>query len=154
MHLGDLFSPDDVIAGLRAPNKRQLLLELSERASRRTGLAARSIFDALLQRERLGSTGAGNGIAIPHAKLPGVKRLIGVFARLERPVDFESHDDLPVDIVFLLLAPEGAGADHLKALARIARLAREPEMVDKLRDMRDAATIYQMLTTAPTSNAA
>ncbi len=154
MHLGDLFSPEDVISGLRTPNKRQLLLELSERAGPRTGLSPRLIFDALLQRERLGSTGAGNGIAIPHAKLSGIKSLKVIFARLERAIDFDSHDDLPVDIVFLLLAPEGAGADHLKALARIARLAREPEMIDKLRDTRDAATLYQMLTTDATSNAA
>ncbi len=154
MDLSDLIGPDDVYPTMRANSKRQLLQDLSERAETKTGIAGRAIFDTLLQRERLGSTGVGNGIAIPHGKLPGLKQITGLFARLEKPIDFESLDDQPVDIVFLLLAPEGAGADHLKALARIARLMREPETVRKLRVTRDAAAIYALLTETPASNAA
>lgn len=154
MNLGDLISPDDILPALRSNSKKQLLQELSDRASAKTGIAARQIFDTLLQRERLGSTGAGNGIAIPHGKLSSLKRITGLFARLERPVDFEAIDDMPVDIVFLLLAPEGAGADHLKALARIARVLRHPEVVEKLRETSDATAIYALLTDNQASNAA
>jgi PTS system nitrogen regulatory IIA component len=104
------------------------------------------VLDVLMQRERLGSTGIGNGIAIPHGKLARLERLFGVFARLERPIDFEALDGQPVDLVFLLLAPEGAGADHLKALARIARLLRNTEVAQKLRESRDAEALYAVLT--------
>ena len=105
-----------------------------------------------MQRERLGSTGIGNGIAIPHGKLARLERLFGVFARLERPIDFEALDGQPVDLMFLLLAPEGAGADHLKALARIARLLRDPETAQKLRESRDAEALYAVLTWPPTDS--
>lgn len=154
MHLGDLILPEDVHSGLRPTSKRQLLQELAGYAAARTGLGARTIFDALLQRERLGSTGVGNGIAIPHSKLPEIAKLTCIFARLDKAVAFDSHDDLPVDLVFVLLAPESAGADHLKALARIARIAREPDMADKLRDTRDVAAIYALLAAPAKSNAA
>jgi len=106
----------------------------------------------LLQRERLGSTGLGQGIAIPHGKVPGLKGIIGIFARLAEPIDFDAVDGEPVDIVFLLLAPEGAGADHLKALARISRLLRERSAVEKLRASRDAAALYAVLTEGETSS--
>jgi nitrogen PTS system EIIA component len=154
MDLGDLISPEDVLPAMRSSSKRQLLQDLSDKASVKTGIASRLIFDTLLQRERLGSTGVGNGIAIPHGKLGQLKRITGLFARLERPIGFEALDDQPVDIVFLLLAPEGAGADHLKALARIARLMREPDKVEKLRETPDASAIYSLLTETPASNAA
>lgn len=154
MDLGDLIAPKDVFAAMRVNSKRQLLQDLAERAADKTGMGSRQIFDTLLQRERLGSTGVGNGIAIPHGKLPGLKAITGIFARLEKPIDFEALDDQPVDIVFLLLAPEGAGADHLKALARIARVMREPEQVDKLRETSDPAAIYTLLTESPASHAA
>jgi PTS system nitrogen regulatory IIA component len=154
MDLSDLIGPEDVFPAMRANSKRQLLQDLAERAEAKTGISGRTIFDTLLQRERLGSTGVGNGIAIPHGKLPGLKQITGLFARLDKPIDFESLDDQQVDIVFLLLAPEGAGADHLKALARIARLMREVETVRKLRSTRDAAAIYALLTESPASNAA
>ena len=154
MDLGDLITPEDVIPAMRTSSKRQLLQDLADKASLKTGISSRQIFDTLLQRERLGSTGVGNGIAIPHGKLPELRRITGLFARLDRPVDFEALDDQPVDIVFLLLAPEGAGADHLKALARIARVMREPEKVEKLRETPDAAAIYSLLTDNPASNAA
>jgi nitrogen PTS system EIIA component len=152
MHLGDFISADSVVPSLKAKNKKQLLQELSARAARLTGLEERYIFDVLLQRERLGSTGLGQGIAIPHGKFAGLKRIVGIFARLAEPIDFDAVDGDPVDIVFLLLAPEGAGADHLKALARISRLLREGSAVEKLRASKDAAALYAVLTEAETSS--
>jgi PTS system nitrogen regulatory IIA component len=146
MHLSSFISPDSVIPSLKVKTKKQLLQELSARAARLTGVPERDIFDVLLQRERLGSTGLGQGIAIPHGKLAGLKRIVGIFARLAEPVDFDAVDGDKVDIVFLLLAPEGAGADHLKALARISRLLREGSAVDKLRASKDAAALYAVLT--------
>jgi PTS system nitrogen regulatory IIA component len=146
MLLSDFISPDSVVASLKAKSKKQLLQDLSVRAARLTGLSERDIFDVLLQRERLGSTGLGHGIAIPHGKVQGLKRIVGLFARLAEPVDFDAVDGDPVDIVFLLLAPEGAGADHLKALARISRLLREGSAVEKLRASKDAAALYALLT--------
>ncbi|MBN9434774.1 MAG: PTS IIA-like nitrogen regulatory protein PtsN [Bosea sp.] len=155
MDLSDLISPDSIIPALKANGKKQALQELAERAARQTGLDERQIFDTLLQRERLGSTGVGNGIAIPHGKIRALKRIHGVFARLAKPIDFESLDDQPVDLVFLLLAPESAGADHLKALARIARLLREPGLAAKLRASADQTALYAVLTGGATaSNAA
>ena len=126
MDLSDLLEPGAVMPALRANSKKQLLQLLAERAASLTGLPEREIFDTILQRERLGSTGVGNGIAIPHGKLPRVEKIVGVFARLAQPVDFDALDDQPVDLVFLLLAPESAGADHLKALSRIAAFLDSP----------------------------
>jgi PTS system nitrogen regulatory IIA component len=152
MHLGDLISPKDVVPSLKAQGKKQLLQDLSARAARTAGLPERDVFDVLWQREQLGSTGLGQGVAIPHGKLAGVKRIVGVFARLAEPVEFDAVDGEPVDIVFVLLAPEGAGADHLKALARISRLLREGSAVDKLRASKDAAALYAVLTQEETSS--
>lgn len=152
MQLGDFISSDSVVPSLKVKNKKQLLQELSARAARLTGLEERYIFDVLLQRERLGSTGLGQGIAIPHGKFAGLKRIVGIFARLAEPIDFDAVDGDPVDIVFLLLAPEGAGADHLKALARISRLLREGSAVEKLRASKDASALYAVLTEAETSS--
>jgi PTS system nitrogen regulatory IIA component len=154
MQLGDLISPEAVVPSLKVKTKKQLLQDVSARASRLTGLEERAIFDTLLQRERLGSTGLGQGIAIPHCKLPGLKRIVCLFARLAEPIDFEALDGAPVDLVFVLLAPEGAGADHLKALARISRLLREPQAIEKLRSSKDAAALYAVLTDSATSHAA
>jgi PTS system nitrogen regulatory IIA component len=154
MHLGDFISADSIVPSLKVKNKKQLLQELSARAARLTGLEERYIFDVLLQRERLGSTGLGQGIAIPHGKFAGLKRIVGIFARLAEPIDFDAVDGDPVDVVFLLLAPEGAGADHLKALARISRLLREGQAVEKLRASKDAAALYAVLTEEATSHAA
>ncbi len=150
----ELITADAVIPALRASTKKQVLLEISERAAQLSGLDSREVFDSLIQRERLGSTGVGNGIAIPHGKLARVKDLFGVFARLEKPVDFDSLDGQPVDLVFLLIAPESAGADHLTALARTARLLRDPLLVAKLRASRDPSAIYSLFTQTPTSHAA
>lgn len=133
MALADILQPEGIIPALRVHTKKQLLVDLAATASRITGLSEREIFDVVLQRERLGSTGVGGGIAIPHGKLKGLIKITGVFARLETPVDFEALDDQPVDLVFMLLAPEGAGADHLKALSRIARMLRDQDLVARLR---------------------
>ena len=119
-----------------------------------SGLGARELFVSLLQRERLGSTGVGDGVAIPHGKLARCARIFGIFARLDRPIDFEAHDGMPVDLVFLLIAPENAGADHLKALALIARALRNSALAAQVRATRDASAIYSILTLSPTSHAA
>jgi PTS system nitrogen regulatory IIA component len=154
MDLSDLIDVPAIMPAVKANSKKQLLQLLAERAAGITGIAEREIFDTILQRERLGSTGVGNGIAIPHGKLAGVKRITGVFARLETPVDFEALDDEPVDLVFLLLAPEGAGADHLKALSRIARVLRDGDAVAKVRGTRDASAIHALLSDTQGSKAA
>lgn len=145
MDLSDLIEVKAIMPALKANSKKQLLQLLAERAAAVTGIPEREVFDIILQRERLGSTGVGNGIAIPHGKLSGISRITGVFARLETPVEFEALDDQPVDLVFLLLAPEGAGADHLKALSRIARVLRDADTVTKIRGTRDAAAIHALL---------
>ena len=113
MTLTDLVAPSAIVPALKVNNKKQVLQELSARAAELTGQSERAIFEILLQREKLGSTAVGNGVAIPHGKLSKLGRLFGLFARLERPIDFEALDGQPVDLVFLLLAPEAAGADHL-----------------------------------------
>jgi nitrogen PTS system EIIA component len=155
MDLSDLLKPDAVLPSVHAQSKKQALQEVCAVAARLTGRAEREIFDVILQRERLGSTGVGQGVAIPHGKLHGLDRLVGVFARLARPVGFESLDDQPVDLVFLLLAPESAGADHLKALARIARVLREADVAQRLRAAEGATQLYSILTgPAATSHAA
>ncbi|OLP53403.1 PTS IIA-like nitrogen-regulatory protein PtsN [Rhizobium rhizosphaerae] len=154
MALAGLLEQDAIIPALKVNSKKQLLQEISAKAARLTGLNEREIFDVVLQRERLGSTGVGNGIAIPHGKLAPLPAITGLFARLETPVDFEALDDQPVDLVFLLLAPEGAGADHLKALSRIARVLRDPDMVSRLRGTDSASAIYAFLSEAHTSHAA
>ncbi|HTP84019.1 MAG TPA: PTS IIA-like nitrogen regulatory protein PtsN [Alphaproteobacteria bacterium] len=154
MDIADLLDPRAVIPSLRAANKKQLLQEIARRAAEITGEPERAIFDVLLERERLGTTGVGSGIAIPHGKLPGLKRLYGLFARLETPIDFEAIDEQPVDLIFLLLAPGSAGADHLKALARISRLLRDRTVCEKLRGSDKAEALYALLTENATSNAA
>jgi nitrogen PTS system EIIA component len=154
MSLHDLIDADAVVPSLKVSTKKQALQEISERASVIAGLPAREIFDALLQRERLGSTGVGGGIAIPHGKLPRVSRMLGVFARLDRPIDYEALDGEPVDLIFLLLAPEAAGADHLKALSRVARALRDSSLTARLRATKDASGLYLLLTQNPTHHAA
>lgn len=155
MDLSDLLSVAGIVPALKVASKKQSIQELSERAAALTGLPEREIFDTLLQRERLGSTGVGHGVAIPHGKLVRLDRLFGLFARLDQPIDFEALDEEPVDLVFVLLAPEGAGADHLKALARIARVLRDAATAAKLRATTDANALFALLT-QPTasSNAA
>lgn len=154
MALADLLQQDAIIPALKANSKKQLLQELSAKAAAITGLPEREIFDVILQRERLGSTGVGNGIAIPHGKLNSIKKIAGVFARLETPVAFEALDDQPVDLVFLLLAPEGAGADHLKALSRVARVLRDPDLTARIRASDTAPAIFACLNQDAGTNAA
>ena len=146
MEISDLLQPEAVVAHLKAVGKKQALQELSRHAAAITGVSERKIFETLLERERLGTTGVGNGIAIPHGKLPEFKRLYGLFARVDRPIDFDAIDEQPVDLIFLLLAPEGAGADHLKALARVSRLLRDGSMCEKLRGTETADGLYMLLT--------
>jgi PTS system nitrogen regulatory IIA component len=154
MMLTDLVAPAAIIPALKVNGKKQAIQELAARAAELTGQSERAILEVLLQREKLGSTGVGNGIAIPHGKLSKLGRLFGLFARLERPIDFEALDSQPVDLIFLLLAPEAAGADHLKALARVARLLRDPEITRKLRESDDADAIYAVLAMPSASSAA
>ena len=146
LEIADLVSPKSVVAQLRAPTKRQVLQELARRASTMTGISDKRIYDALSERERLGTTGIGTGVAIPHCRLAELNKLCGLFARLERPVPFEAIDDQPVDLVFLLLAPVDAGADHLKALARVSRLLRDRATCEKLRGANSADALYAVLT--------
>jgi nitrogen PTS system EIIA component len=149
LEIADLVTPRGVIAQLRAPTKRQVLQELARRAGIVTGIADRRIYDALLERERLGTTGIGNGVAIPHCRLAELGRLCGLFARLERPIPYDAIDDEPVDLLFLLLAPTDAGAEHLKALARVSRLLRDRAVCEKLRGANSADALYALLTGGP-----
>ena len=154
MEFSDLIDPRGVIANLRVTSKKQALQELAKRAAELTGQPERAIFEVLIERERLGTTGVGNGIAIPHGKLAGLDRLHGLFARLENPVDFDAIDDQPVDLICLLMAPETAGADHLKALARVSRLLRDRSVCEKIRGSETAEAVYALLTQSAASHAA
>jgi PTS system nitrogen regulatory IIA component len=154
MEIADLLSPDAVLAHVKATTKKQVLQEMAHKAAMLTQLPERRIFETLTEREKLGSTGMGQGIAIPHGRVPGVEKMTGLFAQLDHPVDFDSMDDQPVDLVFLLLAPEGAGADHLKALARVSRLLRNQTICEKLRTAPQAATLYALLTEPSAAQAA
>ncbi|HEX3675062.1 MAG TPA: PTS IIA-like nitrogen regulatory protein PtsN [Rhizomicrobium sp.] len=153
MEISDLLTPEAVVASLKAQSKKQLLQELAERAAHVTGLPERRIFETLIERERLGSTGMGQGIAIPHGRLAGLPKIVGLFARLETPIAYEAVDDQPVDLIFLLLAPEDAGADHLKALARVSRLLRNKQTCEKLRAASKPEVLYALLT-EPTNGGA
>jgi PTS system nitrogen regulatory IIA component len=156
LEIADLLAgPDAVLACVKASGKKALLAELAGRAAALYKLDERRLFDRLLERERLGSTGIGGGIAIPHGRMAGIDKPVGLFARLGHPVDFDSIDERPVDTVFLLLAPEGAGADHLKALARVSRLLRDRSLVEKLRATENADALYALLVeTLPAQSAA
>jgi len=145
MDLTDFIAPEAVLANIKAGSKKQVLNELAARAAKLTGIDEHKIFDRLLERERLGSTGVGHGVAIPHAKFEELKSVVGVVARLKKAVDFDSVDGTPVDLVFLLLAPAGVGVAHLKALARVSRLLRNRSICAKLREGKDAQAIYAVL---------
>lgn len=154
MEITDLVTPDSIVSDLKATSKKQALHDLAHKAADMTGQHERAIFDVLMERERLGTTGVGGGIAIPHGKLTDLDKPCGVFARLSDAVDFQAIDDRPVDLVFLLLAPETAGADHLKALARVSRLLRDKAMCEKLRGAQSADAIYALLSESTDSRAA
>lgn len=154
MEISDLLTSRNVFISLRATSKKQALQELAGKAAEISGLDERKIFDVLLERERLGTTGVGKGIAIPHGKMAELDCLHGLFARLDQAVDFDSVDDQPVDLIFLLLAPETAGADHLKALARVSRLLRDSAVCEELRKSQDAEAVFSLLTGGAASHAA
>ena len=154
MTLEQMIGPEALAPALRASSKKQLLQELAARAADRFDLDARAVFEALMERERLGPTAMGRGVAIPHARLSDVPQVAGYFARLEKGVDFDAADGKPVDLVFLLLAPEDAGADHLRALARVSRLLRDDGRCAKLRATPDASALYAILVENLTTDAA
>jgi PTS system nitrogen regulatory IIA component len=145
MRLTDLLGPHAIVSPVIATTKKDALLELAQRAAELSGQPAREIYDAVLQRERLGSTGIGDGVAIPHGKLSNVSTIYGVFARAERPIDFDALDGAPVDLIFMLITPEKAGADHLKALACAARMLRDAPTVSALRRTRDSGALYELI---------
>lgn len=142
----DLISKDAIVPALKAKDKKHALMQLAELAEKRTGVPAQDVFEKLLQRERLGSTGMGRGIAIPHLRIAGLNEITCLFARLDTPIAFESMDGEPVDLIFVLLTPEHAGADHLKALARISRFMRDVANGQKLRATKDRAALHVVLT--------
>ncbi len=146
MNISDLLAPDAVLPALKVQSKKQLLQELAAKAHGVTRLPERRIFETLNARERLGTTGVGSGIAIPHGRLAESVQIAGVFARLEAPIAYDAVDSQPVDLVFMLLAPENAGADHLKALARVSRLLRNAATCEKLRAAKTAEALYAILT--------
>lgn len=143
--LGRLITTERILLGLNPGGKRQLLQELAATAGLQLGIPAETILAALQQRERLGTTGIGDGIAIPHAKLAGLTEMTGFLARLVRPIDFEALDGRPIDLVVLLLAPAEEGTAHLKALARVARLLRDPQLCTRLREEPTAAGVHELL---------
>ena len=144
MKIADILSSDAVVYNLKVKSKKQLLTELATLAAKKTGLDSAVVLDALIERERLGTTGIGFGVALPHTRLAKLKKIFCGFATSE-PVDFDSVDNKPVDLVFVLLVPEAAGADHLKALARLSRLLRNEDVVEALRKATSAKELYQLL---------
>jgi PTS system nitrogen regulatory IIA component len=152
--LSDLITVDRIDATLSVANKKALFQQLGLAASRRTGIDVRNIVTALTERERLGSTGFGGGAAIPHGKIEGISSVFGYFARLNTPIDFQAVDNMPVDLVCLLLSPPDAGADHLKALARVSRLLRDRDTTAKLRGARSRDAIFALLSGVESLHAA
>jgi len=143
--LSDILSDACVDSGLNAANKKALFQQIGTAAARQTGLPAKDIVAALSEREKIGSTGFGNGVAIPHGRVEGLKQIFGYFARLTAPIDFLSADNLPVDLVFTILSPPDAGAEHLKALARVSRTLRDRAILAKLRGARSRDAIFALL---------
>jgi len=154
MEISELLTPRSVVAQLRVTGKKQALQEIARRAAATTGINDRRIYDVLAERERLGTAGIGRGVAIPHGKLAELTRVYGLFARLDRPIAFESIDNQPVDLVFVLLAPLDAGAEHLKALAMVSRLLRDRTICEKLRGTDNPDALYALLTDRTESHAA
>ena len=143
--LSDLLTPDAVISSLAVNNKKTLFQQLGSVAARAYGLDAKLVTDRLAEREKLGSTGFGGAVAIPHGKLEELREVVGIFAHLEKPVDFAAVDELPVDLVFVLLSPASAGAEHLKALARVSRRLRDRGFAAKLRGAGSPDALYALL---------
>ena len=154
MELRDLVVPGSVVAHVRGSSKKALLQDIAARSADVFGLDQRPVLEALLERERLGSTGLGRGVAAPHARLAGVNHVCGIFCQLDRGIDFDAPDEVPVDLVFALIAPEGAGAEHLLALAKVSRTLRDGAMTAKLRSCADHAALFAVLTENSVSRAA
>ena len=152
--LSNILAAESIDAGLSAANKKALFQQLGMAAARRTGLSTKEIVASLNERERIGSTGFGSGVAIPHGRIEGLGRVYGYFARLTAPIDFQAVDGLPVDLIFMLLSPPDAGADHLKALAGVSRALRDRQTVAKLRGARSKDAIYALLAGVESLNAA
>lgn len=145
MKLSEIMSGKSVFMGLKSNSKRQLLQDLADRAAEITGISERTIFDTILERENLGSTGFGEGTALPHGRFEGLDKVYGFFAKLNSPVDFDAIDGKPVDLVFMLLSPEGNGADHLTALAQASRILKDETLRTKLRQISSAQEIAALL---------
>lgn len=145
MNLGTLLDLRAISPRVGGSSKRQVLSVIADIAARNFGLPADRVLDALLEREAAGSTGVGHGVAVPHARMNGVDRMRAVFVRLEQPVPFEAVDDQPVDLLFALFAPKGAGSEHLRALARVSRLLRQPDLREQLRQAKTAEAIHLLL---------
>lgn len=154
MQIADLLVSDGVIPSIRAQSKKQLFQELSAKVGPLVRLPEKRVFEIISEREKLGTTGVGQGIAIPHGRHNDVEKITGLFARLNPPVEYAAVDNQPVDLVFLLLAPESAGADHLKALARVSRLLRSQSICDKLRAAASAEELFVILTETPANTSA
>ena len=154
MDLANLLTPERVVLDLEATSKRQVLRQISEMLAFELSISPELILRALLEREKLGTTGIGDGLAIPHAKLAELDTVLGFFARLREPVDFDALDEEPVDLVFLLLAPSASGADHLKALAKVARVFRDKALCGRLREASDKARVYEHLVARSAPDAA
>jgi PTS system nitrogen regulatory IIA component len=145
MQIGELLDRNAIALRVSAGSKRQALALIADLAARNLGIEAATILDALAEREQLGSTGVGHGVAAPHARLEGLERMRGVFVRLDQPVAFDSVDEQPVDLIFALFAPIDAGSEHLRALARVSRLLRQAELRQQLRQARTADAIHALL---------
>jgi PTS system nitrogen regulatory IIA component len=154
MNIGDLLDNGSIAARVSATNKTQALAVVAEIAARMFRIKAARVFDALMEREATAPTGLGHGIAVPHAQVAGLDRMRGVFIRLESRIEFGAVDDEPVDLIFALLAPPGAGSDHLRALARVSRILRRPEIREHLRGARGADAIHALLAQEAQSSAA
>ena len=154
MELSDLLAEESVFVLTSVKSKEELLEMIAERAGRLLQVDPEAVLDALANREALGSTGLGDGIAIPHGKLAGMTKVVGVFVKLEPAIDFDSVDDQPVDLVLALLGPLGAGAEHLKALSRVARALRSEELVSALRASSEPAQLYGQLARAQAAHKA
>ncbi len=154
MELVDILSSDATLASLNISSKKRLLQEIAQVAEKVYDLPSKDVFNAMQERELLGPTGMGNGVAIPHARIAGTDTVKGLFLKLEKPIEYEAVDQQPVDMVFALLAPKGAGAEHLKALARVSRLLRNPDICQKLRSSDDASVLFTILTADQASQAA
>ena len=145
MKISEIMNENCIVVGLKAQSKRQLLQELAQKAAEITNISERTIFDSLLERENLGSTGFGGGTALPHARIAEAEKVCGIFAKLNAPVDFEAIDGKPVDLIFMLISPEGSGADHLTALAKASRILKDEATCSKIRQISKKEEIYALL---------